>query len=65
LLLEALQRVIDEGLAITDDAQAVESMGYAPTLVASRAQNLKITRPGDVSLAEKIWLDQRDQQDDE
>jgi hypothetical protein len=24
---------------------------------------MKITNPGDLSLAEKIWLDQRDQQD--
>ncbi len=65
LLLEALQRVIDEERVVTDDAQAVESMGYTPALVASSAQNIKITRPGDVSFAEKIWLDQRDQQDNE
>ena len=62
-LLNALKRVIDENLMITDDAQAIELMGFAPTLVTGNALNLKITNPGDLSLAEKIWLDQRDQQD--
>jgi 2-C-methyl-D-erythritol 4-phosphate cytidylyltransferase len=62
-LLNALKRVIDEDLAITDDAQAIELMGFAPALVAGSALNMKITNPGDLSLAEKIWLDQRDQQD--
>ena len=62
-LLNALKRVIDEDLAVTDDAQAAELMGFAPALVAGSALNMKITNPGDLSLAEKIWLDQRDQQD--
>ena len=62
-LLNALKRVIDEDLTITDDAQAIELMGFAPALVTGNALNMKITNPGDLSLAEKIWLDQRDQQD--
>ena len=64
-LLNALKQVIDSGQSITDDSQAVELLGYAPVLVEGSAQNLKITSPGDLSLAEKIWLDQRDQQNDE
>jgi 2-C-methyl-D-erythritol 4-phosphate cytidylyltransferase len=64
-LLNALKRVIDEQQAVTDDAQAVELLGYTPALVAGSAHNLKITNPGDLALAEKIWLDQRDQQNDE
>jgi 2-C-methyl-D-erythritol 4-phosphate cytidylyltransferase len=64
-LLRASKRVIDEDLAVTDDAQAVELAGFTPTLVEGSATNLKITTPADLSLAEKIWLDQRDQQDDE
>jgi len=64
-LLNALKQVIDGEQPITDDAQAVELLGYTPALVAGSAQNLKITSPGDLSLAEKIWLDQRDQQNDE
>jgi 2-C-methyl-D-erythritol 4-phosphate cytidylyltransferase len=65
LLLQALKRVIDEGLAITDDAEAIELAGFTPMLVEGSATNLKITTPADLALAEKVWLDQRDQQDDE
>jgi 2-C-methyl-D-erythritol 4-phosphate cytidylyltransferase len=64
-LLQALKRASDEGLVVTDDAQAIELAGFAPALVESNATNLKITTPADLSLAEKIWLDQRDQQEDE
>jgi 2-C-methyl-D-erythritol 4-phosphate cytidylyltransferase len=64
-LLNALKKAIDNRQPVTDDAQAVELLGYTPALVAGSAQNLKITNPGDLALAEKIWLDQRDQQNDE
>ena len=64
-LLNALKQVIDKNLPITDEAEAVELMGHAPRLVAGEADNFKITSPGDLSLAEKIWLNQRDQQNDE
>ena len=63
-LLNALKKVIDEGLDISDDASALELMGYAPILVEGEASNIKITRPQDLALAESIWLYQRDQQDD-
>jgi len=64
-LLKALKKVIDDKQPVTDDAQAVELLGYTPALVAGSAQNLKITNPEDLALAERIWLDQRDQQNDE
>jgi 2-C-methyl-D-erythritol 4-phosphate cytidylyltransferase len=64
-LLNALKRVIDEGLIVTDDAQALEMNGYAPVLVECSVNNFKITAPGDLRLAEKIWLHQHNQQDDE
>jgi 2-C-methyl-D-erythritol 4-phosphate cytidylyltransferase len=64
-LLKALKRVIDEGLIVTDDAQALEMNGYAPALVEGSSDNFKITAPGDLRLAEKIWLDQHNQQGDE
>ena len=63
-LLNALKRVIDEEIVITDDAQAIEMSGYAPALVSGSTDNLKITSPGDLELAELIWLHQRDQHDD-
>ena len=65
VLLNALRRVIDDGTAITDDAQAVELSGYNPALVVGSTENFKITTPGDLALAEKIWLNQCNQQDDE
>ena len=64
-LLNALKKAIDEGVAVTDDAQAIEMLGYQPALVEGSADNIKITSPGDLRLAEMIWLNQRDQQDDE
>jgi 2-C-methyl-D-erythritol 4-phosphate cytidylyltransferase len=60
-LLNALKRVIDENLEVTDDAQALELAGYSPKLVAGSADNIKITTAGDLGLAEMIWLNQRDQ----
>ncbi len=65
LLLAALARADERGEIMTDDAQALERLGYAPLLVESRANNIKITTPGDLALAESIWLHQCDQQDDE
>lgn len=65
LLLAALERVIGEGLAVTDDAAAMELLGYRPAIVEGRPENIKITQPGDLRLAELIWSDQRDQQHDE
>jgi 2-C-methyl-D-erythritol 4-phosphate cytidylyltransferase len=64
-LMNALESAIEEEIAITDDAHALEMMGYAPALVSGRADNFKITSPGDLELAEMIWLHQRDQHDDE
>jgi 2-C-methyl-D-erythritol 4-phosphate cytidylyltransferase len=64
-LLNALKKVIDQNLVITDDAQAIELMGYAPALVAGSADNFKITTREDLALAEMVWLNQRDQQDNE
>jgi len=64
-LLNALKQVIDQNLVITDDAQAMELMGHAPALVAGSADNFKITTREDLALAEMVWLNQRDQQDNE
>ena len=59
-LLNALERVIREGLEVTDEAQALEIQGLRPQLVAGSADNMKITLPGDLELAEMLWLHQRD-----
>ena len=65
MLLQALKVVIDDDLIITDDASAIEKQGYSPVLVSGDLTNIKITRPSDLSLAALIWLNQRDQQNDE
>jgi 2-C-methyl-D-erythritol 4-phosphate cytidylyltransferase len=52
LLLEAL-RAIDPLLA-TDEARAVEKLGFQPKLVEGDARNLKVTYPRDLALAELI-----------
>lgn len=53
-ILRALQAVIDNNLAITDDASAMELMGYHPRLIGGSELNIKITRPQDLLLAELI-----------
>ena len=63
-LLNALEKVIAQDLTITDDASAIELSGYSPKLVRGQATNLKITFADDLALAEMIWLNQLDQQDD-
>jgi len=50
----ALERVIRDDLEITDDASAMEVMGYRPELVASDGVNIKITTQHDLLLAEMI-----------
>ena len=52
LLVEALSRA--GGVAMTDDAGAIESMGLRPKLVLGDARNLKVTYPQDLALAELI-----------
>ncbi len=39
-------------LAITDEASALELSGFKPALVEGRSDNIKITRPEDLALAE-------------
>ncbi len=54
LLLRAYRHVAEQGLVVTDEVSAVESIGVATRLVQVGA-NLKITLPGDLELAELIW----------
>ncbi len=52
LLADCLQRAMDEGAVITDEASALEYCGYHPQLVYGRSDNIKVTRPEDLALAE-------------
>ncbi|MCL5669083.1 MAG: 2-C-methyl-D-erythritol 4-phosphate cytidylyltransferase, partial [Gammaproteobacteria bacterium] len=44
--------VIKNNIRVTDDAAAIETLGERPQLVEGSADNIKITRPGDLALAE-------------
>ncbi len=54
LLRSALTTALADGVAVTDEAMAVERAGFAPRLVAARAANIKVTRPEDLRVAELI-----------
>ncbi|MDD0824584.1 2-C-methyl-D-erythritol 4-phosphate cytidylyltransferase [Mannheimia sp. AT1] len=51
-LIFALESAFENGQVVTDEASAMELSGYHPQLVAGRSDNLKITRPEDLALAE-------------
>lgn len=51
-LRNALWTAHEAGQCVTDEASAIELAGDAPSLVEGRADNIKITRPGDLALAE-------------
>ncbi len=52
LLRQALSAVLRHGLLVTDDASAMELQGHQPKMVQGHADNIKITRPADLALAE-------------
>lgn len=51
-LSQALSGALEQGVAITDEASALEWMGESPALVQGSATNIKITQPEDLALAE-------------
>jgi 2-C-methyl-D-erythritol 4-phosphate cytidylyltransferase / 2-C-methyl-D-erythritol 2,4-cyclodiphosphate synthase len=53
-LRHALKEAALAGVAVTDEAQAVERMGLRPTLVQGSPFNVKITRVADLNVAASI-----------
>lgn len=51
-LTRALAAALDAGAAVTDEAMAMERLGLRPGLVEGAEDNLKITTPADLALAE-------------
>lgn len=47
-----LARALREVTEVTDEASAIEAIGYTPLLVEGHVCNLKVTRPADIALAE-------------
>ncbi|CNI78255.1 MULTISPECIES: 2-C-methyl-D-erythritol 4-phosphate cytidylyltransferase [Yersinia] len=58
LLKMCLSRALQDGAVVTDEASALEHCGYHPILVSGRSDNIKVTRPEDLALAE-FYLTQR------
>lgn len=54
LLQDCLRRALEQGAPITDEASALELFGHAPQLVPGRRDNLKVTHPSDIIVAETI-----------
>lgn len=54
VLRRALDAARERGMTGTDDAQAVESLGLKPKLVAGSSLNIKITLADDLERAERI-----------
>src|ERR1700687_5610801 len=53
-LRHALKEAALAGVAVTDEAQAVERLGLRPTLVQGSPFNVKVTRPEDLIVAARV-----------
>lgn len=52
MLQTAYDALLEEDAEVTDDAQAVERLGYTVKIVPGGQRNIKITTPDDLALAE-------------
>jgi len=57
-LKHALEEASEKGWIVTDEASALELQGKQPKIIAGRSDNLKITRPEDLALAQ-FYLEQQ------
>lgn len=60
VLEQALLMAAAEGATVTDEASAVEHLGLHPLVVPGRADNIKVTHPGDLAMA--AWFIEQQQQ---
>ncbi|MCE2571424.1 2-C-methyl-D-erythritol 4-phosphate cytidylyltransferase [Motilimonas eburnea] len=51
-LMQSLQQGITQGRLITDEASAMELAGQPCAVIAGRGDNIKVTRPEDMAMAE-------------
>ena len=58
-LKNALESALEQGLIVTDEAQALELNGVSPKLIQGHPDNIKVTYPGDIPLAE-FYLGQQE-----
>ena len=58
ILLQAIETALANNISITDEASAIEYLGQESLLVEGSGDNIKITRPDDLHLAEFILAKQ-------
>lgn len=56
-LTAALEAAERDGIAVTDEAMAMERAGFRPLLVEGSESNIKVTTPGDLALAAYLLRD--------
>ena len=61
LLLESLQKAVQQQYQPTDESAAIEQLGYTPCVVEGSRDNIKITRQEDMAIAEAIMKYQQEQ----
>ena len=61
MLYHALVSALDQGQLVTDEAAAIELAGFSPKMVEGHSENIKITRPEDLMLAD-FYLQQQIEQ---
>jgi 2-C-methyl-D-erythritol 4-phosphate cytidylyltransferase len=54
LIRAALHRAVEDGAALTDDCAAVERIGMKVTLTRGAEENIKITTPADLAVAQAL-----------
>ena len=54
LIMKAYKAGIDKNLVVTDDSMLVEALGYPVKIIQGRYDNIKITTPEDLIIAESI-----------
>lgn len=60
-LLSAHRRAHVEGIHATDDAYLVEWAGHPVSVVEGSGENIKVTRPEDLVIAEALWTSRQKQ----
>jgi 2-C-methyl-D-erythritol 4-phosphate cytidylyltransferase len=53
-LLSAIEAAVADGIVVTDEAQAMELQGVMPKVIPGHGDNVKISYPEDLALAELI-----------
>lgn len=59
LYKEAMEKAVTDGKQYTDDCQLIESIGHAVYLTDGDYENIKITTPDDLLVAEKFLSERR------